>query len=276
MISTVRSLATPGILDLVFQGAAGTRLLLDDVLGPGISNGSFRKGAMTGWTATGIGTVEIANVPASMGTPGFQVTDNSSGTIVDESGSVASIGVVLTGMPRSEVVISITNSSYGWTAKLFRVMKVSEIGLPDGNLGATFELNEYNAQVYDDQDITKYIPAPNTDLPDPSYFGNVSAPTIAGSFPFAAVPSFNVQPFMSVASFAAYAEIWYSAFPTPTNAQLFLGGTTSLSSNGVPFIAGQTLPLVNLTIPAGNWYFFTRIVNGVASSQFSPASSSEK
>lgn len=169
-------------------------------------------------------------------------------------------------------VISITNSSYGWTAKLFRVMKVSEISLPDGNLGATFELNEYNAQVYDDRDITKYVPAPNTDLPDPSYFGPIPAPVVTSSFPSAAVPSFNVQPYMSAASFAAYAEIWYSAFPTPTNAQLFLGGTTSLSSNGTPFVAGQTLPLVNLTIPAGNWYFFARIVNGVASSQFSPAS----
>lgn len=169
-------------------------------------------------------------------------------------------------------VISITNSSYGWTAKLFRVMKVSEISLPDGNLGATFELNEYNAQVYDDRDITKYVPAPNTDLPDPSYFGFVPAPLVTSSFPSAAVPSFNVQPYMSDASFAAYAEIWYSAFSNPTNSQLFLGGTTSLASNGVPFVVGQTLPTVNLAIPAGNWYFFTRIVNGLASSQFSPAS----
>ena len=33
-------------------------------------------------------------------------------------------------------VVSITNTSYGWSAKLFRTMKVSEISLPDGNLGA--------------------------------------------------------------------------------------------------------------------------------------------
>ena len=169
-------------------------------------------------------------------------------------------------------VISITNSSYGWTAKLFRVMKVSEIGLPDGNLGATFELNEYNAQVYDDRDITKYLPAPNTDLPDPSFFGPIPAPTVASSFPSAAVPSFNVQPFMGPASFATYAEIWYSAFPTPTASQLILGGTTSLPSNGVPYAVGQTLPTVNLQIPAGNWYLFSRLVNPIANSEYSPAS----
>lgn len=170
-------------------------------------------------------------------------------------------------------VISITNSSYGWTAKLFRVMKVSEISLPDGNLGATFELNEYNAQVYDDRDITKYTPAPNTDLPDPSYFGTITPPTVASSAPSAAVPSFNVQPYMSTASFASYAEVWYSAFATPTASQMYLGGTTSLPSNGVPFVVGQTLPTVNLAIPAGDWYLFSRLVNGIATSQFSAASS---
>ena len=169
-------------------------------------------------------------------------------------------------------VVTVTNSSYGWTNKPFRVMRVSEVSLPDGNLGASFELNEYNAQVYDDQDITKYVPAPNSDLPDPSYFGPVPAPVVVSSFPSAAVPSFNVQPSMSNASFATYAEIWYSAFATPTATQLFLGGTTSLPSNGVPFSAGQTLPTVNLQIPAGNWYLFARLVNPIANSEYSPAS----
>ena len=116
-------------------------------------------------------------------------------------------------------VVTVTNSSYGWTNKPFRVMRVSEVSLPDGNLGASFELNEYNAQVYDDQDITKYVPAPNSDLPDPSFFGPIPAPTVASSFPSAAVPSFNVQPSMGTASFATYAEIWYSAFATPTATQ---------------------------------------------------------
>jgi hypothetical protein len=169
-------------------------------------------------------------------------------------------------------VVTVTNSSYGWSNKPFRVMRVSEASLPDGNLGASFELNEYNAQVYDDKDITKYAPAPNTDLPDPSYFGPVPAPTVVSSYPSAAVPSFNVQPYMTSASFATYAEIWYSAFSTPTASQLLLGGTTALPSNGVPYSAGQTLPTVNLTIPAGNWYLFSRMVNPIANSEYSPAS----
>lgn len=169
-------------------------------------------------------------------------------------------------------VISITNSSYGWTAKLFRVMKVSEISLADGNLGATFELNEYNAQVYDDRDITQYTPAPNTDLPNPAFFGNLDAPIVSSQLPSAAVPSFNVQPYMSSAGFVTYAEIWYSAFSNPSSTQLYLGGTTIIPSNGVPFVVGQSLPTVELQIPAGNWYLFSRLVNPAAVSQYSPAS----
>lgn len=169
-------------------------------------------------------------------------------------------------------VISITNSSYGWTAKLFRVMAVSEVTLPDGNLGASFELNEYNAAVYDNADITKFTAVPNTNLPDPSYFGTIAPPTIASSYPDAAVPSFNVQPYMGSASFATYVEVWYSAFSSPTSAQMYLGGITAIPSNGVPYVVGQTLPTVNLSIPAGNWYLFSRIVNPVATSNFSSAS----
>jgi hypothetical protein len=169
-------------------------------------------------------------------------------------------------------VISVTNSSYGWNAKLFRVMSVSEVTLADGNLGASFELNEYNAAVYDNADITKFTTIPNTSLPDPSYFGTIAAPTVASSYPYAAVPSFNVQPYMGSASFATYVEIWYSAFSSPSTSQLFLGGITAIPSNGVPYVVGQTLPTVSLSIPAGNWYLFSRIVNPVTSSQFSPAS----
>lgn len=62
-------------------------------------------------------------------------------------------------------VISVTNADYGWSAKLFRVMKVNESSLPDGSLGATLELNEYNAAVYDDLTIQAFTAAPNSNLP---------------------------------------------------------------------------------------------------------------
>ena len=86
-------------------------------------------------------------------------------------------------------VVSVTNSDYGWNAKLFRVMKVMESSLPDGSLGARLELSEYNAAVYDDQDITQFSPVPNSGLPSVSYFSPLSAPTVVG-YPTASVPTF--------------------------------------------------------------------------------------
>ena len=53
-------------------------------------------------------------------------------------------------------VVSITNDTYGWDNKLFRVLKVQEASLPDGRLGASLDLSEYNADVYDDKDITEF------------------------------------------------------------------------------------------------------------------------
>jgi len=84
-------------------------------------------------------------------------------------------------------VVSVTNSDYGWNAKLFRVMKVNEASLPDGNLGARLELSEYNAQVYDDQDITQFTPVPNSNLASPVYFSALTAPTVTASRPYLVV-----------------------------------------------------------------------------------------
>jgi hypothetical protein len=169
-------------------------------------------------------------------------------------------------------VVSITNTSYGWSAKLFRVMKVSEVSLPDGNLGASLELNEYNAAVYDNATIVQYSPAPNTQITDPSFFGVVPAPTVTASYPSAAVPTITVQPYVGTASFVTVAEIWYSAFASPTPSQLYLLGFTQVPSNGVPISPNQSLPTISATLPGGNWYLFSRLVNGIATSAYSVAS----
>ena len=169
-------------------------------------------------------------------------------------------------------VVSITNTSYGWSAKLFRVMKVSEISLPDGNLGASLELNEYNADVYDNATIVQYSPAPNTEITDPSFFGTVPAPTVSASYPSAAVPTITVQPYVGTASFVNVAEIWYSAFANPTPAQMYLLGFTQVPSNGVPISPGQPLPTISATLPGGNWYLFARLMNGISTSAYSAAS----
>ncbi len=170
-------------------------------------------------------------------------------------------------------IVTVTNANYGWTAKLFRIMKVTEKISDSGQVTAALSLSEFNPAVYDDKNITEFQPIPNTGLPSPTTFGTVPAPVISTAFPSIANPSFNVTVTTSSAGIIQYAEIWYSAFQFPTTAQLIFAGTSEIQSNGDPYSNNLTLnPIQLFDIPAGDWYFFSRMVNSLASSNYSLAS----
>ena len=171
-------------------------------------------------------------------------------------------------------IVTVTNANYGWTAKLFRISKVVEDFGDDGSITASLTLMEFNPTVYDDINVTQFTPAPNTGLGSPMTFGTIPVPTIGGLYPSAANPSFQVNVTTSSAGIVQYAEIWYSAFSNPTSAQRIFAGTTAIQSNGNPYLPSTAMPAVTLSgIPAGNWYFFSRMVNQIGSSDFSSASS---
>lgn len=170
-------------------------------------------------------------------------------------------------------IVTITSSNYGWVAKEFRVMKVTEQFAGDGSITANLVLIEFNAAIYDDVSITQFQPAPNTGIADPLVFGNVPAPVVGASYPTNANPLFLINITASVQGIIQYAEVWYSAFATPTASQLIFAGTTEIQSNGTPYDPGSALPPVSLAgIPAGTWYFFSRMVNSLGTSPYSPAS----
>ena len=170
-------------------------------------------------------------------------------------------------------IVTVTNANYGWTAKPFRVNKIIEQFADDGAIVAKLTLSEFNPTVYDDVSITQFQTAPNTGISDPTFFGTVPAPTITSQQPNSANPSFNVSVTTSSSGITQYAEVWYSAFATPTSSQRIFAGTTAIQSSGNPYSINTVMPDVTLNnIPAGNWYFFSRMVNSLASSSFSPAS----
>lgn len=170
-------------------------------------------------------------------------------------------------------IVTVTNANYGWVAKLFRVMKVTEQFASDGAVTADLILTEFNPAVYDDTAITQFQPSPNTGIPDPLVFGTIPAPSVGASYPTAANPLFLVNITASSQGIIQYAELWYSAFATPTANQLIFAGTTEIQSNGTPYAPGSALPAVSLAnVPAGTWYFFSRMVNSLGTSGFSPAS----
>jgi hypothetical protein len=171
-------------------------------------------------------------------------------------------------------VVTVTNTNYGWTAKLFRVSKVIQTFQNDGVIKADLTLMEYNPAVYDDLYITAFNPSPNTGFGDPLNFGTISAPFVTTSQPTATNPSFQVECYSAPSGITQYAEIWYSAFSSPTTSQLIFAGTTAIQSSGAPYNVLTLLPAVTLTnIPSGNWYLFSRMVNSLGSSVYSPASS---
>jgi Putative phage tail protein len=170
-------------------------------------------------------------------------------------------------------IVTVTNANYGWAAKLFRVMKVTEQFASDGAVTADLILTEFNPTVYDDTAITEFQPSPNTGIPDPLVFGTIPAPTVSATYPTATNPLFLVNITASSQGIIQYAELWYSAFATPTSNQLIFAGTTEIQSNGTPYAPGSVLPAVTLpNVPAGTWYFFSRMVNSLGTSSFSPAS----
>ena len=168
-------------------------------------------------------------------------------------------------------VVSVTNSDYGWNAKLFRVMKVNEASLPDGSLGARLELSEYSADVYDDASITQYAPAANSNLASPAYFSALSAPTVSSSSPSASIPSFDVTVTVPTTGRVTFGTLYYTTTPAVSTSWLVL--SVANSANNVPVVNGINYTFANLTLPANTYYFAFTVGNETATSQKSPNSS---
>ena len=170
-------------------------------------------------------------------------------------------------------IVTVTNANYSWAAKLFRINKVIQKFSDDGKVTATLNLMEFNPAVYDDVNITQFTPSPNTGISSPITFGTVPAPVVSASYPSITIPSIFVTPTSSSAGITQYAEIWYSFYQYPTESQRMFGGTTAINSNGNPYTINFEMPSVELSgLPSGNYYFFSRMVNSLATSNFSLAS----
>lgn len=168
-------------------------------------------------------------------------------------------------------VVDITNADYGWTNKLFRVMKVSEATVDDGNLGASLELSEYNSAVYDDASITAFTAAPNSSLPSPNYFSSLNAPVIGDLAPSAAPPTFSATCTMPAVGRVTTITLFYttSASPSATDWKVW---SSAILSNGSTFANSSTFKFDNITLSAASYYFAFSVENDSAKSALSATS----
>ena len=87
-------------------------------------------------------------------------------------------------------IITVTNTTYGFTNKLFRINSISETEMnSDGVSGYTITANEYNADAYTEEALTEFQVSPNTNLPNPRSFGAITDLTsilndVSSSTPF--------------------------------------------------------------------------------------------
>lgn len=171
-------------------------------------------------------------------------------------------------------IVTITNTNYGWEAKLFRISQVVETFGEDGQITAALTLMEYNPSVYDDANVTQFTPAPNTGIGSPLGFGTLYAPTLTNQQPSAPVPSFDVAVTAASAGIVQYAEVYYSAYSSPTDAQRIFAGVTAVNPGGNPYNPSASMGVVTVSnIPQGDWYFAVKYVNALGSSNFSASSS---
>lgn len=167
-------------------------------------------------------------------------------------------------------VVSVTNSYYGWTNKLFRVMQVQEVSLPDGNLGAQIQLAEYNAAVYDNFDIDQYAPAGNTDIASGGYFSALSAPSVVDSFPDAVVPNFDIRCTIPATGRVTSVFLYYTLNASPTPSQWALLDSQVLSNSNV-LTPSSTFDFDDISLPTGSYYFAFKVGNDIAQSTLSPS-----
>lgn len=173
-------------------------------------------------------------------------------------------------------IVTVTTPNYGWTNKLFRVMKVTESFSGDGQVTAKLMLFEYNSSVYNDVPITQFQPAPDTGIPQALIFGTIQPP-VAAIAPYSQIqpiPVIQVTPYASQQGIVQYAEIWYSPYPTAAaTSSLMFAGTTEVRNSGASYPSSQPMsPGIEVSLPPGTWYFFSKMVNNLGKSGFSLAS----
>jgi len=166
-------------------------------------------------------------------------------------------------------VIDITNSYYGWTNKLFRVMQVKEAISVEGLLSAQLQLTEYNAQVYSDGTINQFNPAGNGNLASSSYFSALSAPNPVNIYPYISVPSFDINVAIPTTGRVTYIILYYTTVASPTALDWKVLDQQSLS-NGQIYAGGTTITFPHYTLPANTYYFAYLVGNESAQTALSP------
>ena len=168
-------------------------------------------------------------------------------------------------------VVTVTNSYYGWSNQQFRVMQVKEVSLPDGSLGASFQMMQYDPNVYATSSITAYTPTSHSGLAAPTFFSSLTAPTVTAHYETANIPYFNVQIFIPVTGRVTNSTLYYTTVATPSGSDWKVWANIQ-SANSLPVPNNSYYTYVDVVLPAATYYFAYTVGSGTSLSTLSPIS----
>lgn len=167
-------------------------------------------------------------------------------------------------------VFTLTNSVYGWTNKLFRIMRIKKNESDVGQLTLEITGLAYNADVYTVEPISDFIPLIGAGHSLPN-LGAISKPNAPAVY----IESLNSQPNIQIQAtiptgVVTEMEFWYANNTDPTQYTL-LGSMRS--ENGGPYTIGSLTVFKTLLLKTGTYLFRVRAVNASGSSAFSEPTS---
>lgn len=171
-------------------------------------------------------------------------------------------------------VIGVTNSVYGWTDKLFKVIRVKKNESDSGQLTLEVTAQAYNEDVYTVEDISDFVPliGAGHSLPSLTPIQQPLAPLVS-STTLSSQPAVFIQGTVPE-GVVTEMEFWYTADTNPVdNDRLYTLLGTMRAENGGPFTIGDTATFKTVLLASGNYYFKVRANNnGRSTSKFSPPS----
>lgn len=170
-------------------------------------------------------------------------------------------------------VIGVTNSVYGWSNKLFRVIRIRKNESTSGQLTLEITALSYNNDVYTVEPISNFTPLIGAGHSIPS-LSPIQTPLAPGvhSATLSSQPSFTITGIVPV-GVVTEMEFWYTKDTNPIDSQraYTLLGTMRAENSG-PFTTGDTTSFKTLLLVSGFYYFKVRAANEYTSSIFSPPS----
>lgn len=164
-------------------------------------------------------------------------------------------------------VFGLTNDTYGFTNKLFRVIKLIKAESDTGELTIEVTGLAYDDGVYTVNNISNFIPTigPGHSIPNLGAIATPTAPTLTSST-ISSQPSITVLATVPT-GVVTDMEFWASSDGTTYKFQ----GSTRNPNSG-PFTSGTTTQFKTIELQTATWYFKVRAANSQGTSAFSPAS----